>query len=114
MNKSNGKKPRRYRPGSSALREIRRYQKSTELLLPVTPFRRVVRAIEQYYMPGVRFAKEAYVALQVFLFTLLVCNVKLFLHVLGFREYFVLKEEIFLLFDRKLQKIISSNSGHRK
>ena len=31
-------KPRRYRPGTVALREIRRYQKSTELLIRKLPF----------------------------------------------------------------------------
>lgn len=31
-------KPRRYRPGTVALREIRRYQKSNELLIKKTPF----------------------------------------------------------------------------
>ena len=33
------KKPHRYRPGLVALREIRRYQASTETLLNVLPFR---------------------------------------------------------------------------
>ncbi|KAF2798562.1 histone-fold-containing protein [Melanomma pulvis-pyrius CBS 109.77] len=37
----------RYRPGTLALREIRKYQKSTELLLLKTPFQRVVREIAQ-------------------------------------------------------------------
>ena len=32
------KKPHRYRPGTEALREIRRYQKSTELLIRKLPF----------------------------------------------------------------------------
>ena len=32
------KKPHRYRPGTVALREIRKYQKSTELLLRKLPF----------------------------------------------------------------------------
>ena len=32
------KKPRRYRPGTVALREIRRYQKSMELLIRKLPF----------------------------------------------------------------------------
>ena len=32
------KKPHRYRPGTMALREIRRYQKSTELLIRKLPF----------------------------------------------------------------------------
>ena len=39
------KKPHRYRPGTVALREIRRYQKSTELLIRKLPFQRLVRAI---------------------------------------------------------------------
>ncbi|MES1905195.1 MAG: Histone HIST2H3PS2 [Paramarteilia canceri] len=39
------KKPHRYRPGTVALREIRRYQKSTELLIRSAPFARLVRNI---------------------------------------------------------------------
>jgi histone H3 len=39
------KKPHRSRPGTVALREIRRYQKSTELLLRKLPFQRLVREI---------------------------------------------------------------------
>lgn len=34
---------KRYKPGTVALREIRRYQKSTDLLLLKTPFQRLVR-----------------------------------------------------------------------
>ena len=41
------KKPRRYRPGTVALREICRYQKSTELLIRRLPFQRLVREIAQ-------------------------------------------------------------------
>ena len=37
------KKPHRYRPGTVALREIRRYQKSTDLLIRLAPMGRVVR-----------------------------------------------------------------------
>ena len=36
------KKPHRYRPGTVALREIRKYQKSTELLIRKLPFQRPV------------------------------------------------------------------------
>jgi hypothetical protein len=36
------KKPHRYRPGTVALREIRKYQKSTELLIKKLPFARLV------------------------------------------------------------------------
>ncbi|XP_003381453.1 histone H3.2, partial [Trichinella spiralis] len=35
------KRPHRYRPGTVALREIRRYQKSTELLIRKLPFQRL-------------------------------------------------------------------------
>src|ERR1700688_621116 len=41
------KKPHRYRPGTVALREIRKYQKSTELLVRKLPFQRLVREIAQ-------------------------------------------------------------------
>ena len=39
------KKPHRYRPGTVALREIRRYQKSTDLLIRKAPFLRLYREI---------------------------------------------------------------------
>ncbi|KAF5344124.1 hypothetical protein D9758_008846 [Tetrapyrgos nigripes] len=38
-------KKRRYRPGTVALREIRKYQKSTDLLIRKLPFSRLVREI---------------------------------------------------------------------
>ena len=41
------KRPHRFRPGTVALREIRRYQKSTELLIRKLPFQRLVREIAQ-------------------------------------------------------------------
>ena len=37
--------PHRYRPGTVALREIRKYQKSTELLIRKMPFQRLCREI---------------------------------------------------------------------
>ena len=39
------KKPHRYRPGTVALREIRRYQKSVDLLIPKRPFQRLLKDI---------------------------------------------------------------------
>ena len=39
------KKPRRYRPGTVALREIRKYQKSTDLLIRKLSFQKLVREI---------------------------------------------------------------------
>jgi histone H3 len=41
------KKPHWYRPGTVALREIRRFQKTTELLIRKAPFQRLVREIAQ-------------------------------------------------------------------
>ncbi|KAI8807818.1 histone-fold-containing protein [Cladochytrium replicatum] len=42
-------KPHRYRPGTVALREIRKYQKTTDLLLRKLPFARIVREISQEF-----------------------------------------------------------------
>ena len=39
------RKPRRFRPGTVTLREIRKYQKSTDLLIRKVPFQRLVREI---------------------------------------------------------------------
>ncbi|KAI1696443.1 core histone h2A/H2B/H3/H4 domain-containing protein [Ditylenchus destructor] len=58
------KKPRRYRPGTVALREIRRYQKSTELLIRKLPFQRLVREIAQEYQTAIRFQSSSVMALQ--------------------------------------------------
>ena len=49
------KKPHRYRPGTVALREIRRYQKSTELLIRKLPFQRLVREVAQQFKSDLRF-----------------------------------------------------------
>ena len=58
------KKPHRYRPGTVALREIRRYQKSTELLLRKLPFQRLVREVAQEFKSDLRFQSSAVLALQ--------------------------------------------------
>ena len=58
------KKPHRYRPGTVALREIRRYQKSTELLIRKLPFQRLVREIAQDFKTDLRFQSSAVLALQ--------------------------------------------------
>ena len=58
------KKPHRYRPGTVALREIKRYQASTELLLRKSPFMRLVREIAQDYKSELRFTAEAIECLQ--------------------------------------------------
>ncbi|OQR83426.1 hypothetical protein THRCLA_23151 [Thraustotheca clavata] len=58
------KKPHRFRPGTVALREIRKYQNSTELLLRRLPFQRLVREIAQDYRTDLRFQAPALLALQ--------------------------------------------------
>ena len=58
------KKPKRVTPGIVALREIRRYQKSTELLIRRLPFQRLVKEIAQDIRPGYRFQSSAIMALQ--------------------------------------------------
>ena len=60
-------KKRRYRPGTKALIEIRRYQKSTDLLIPKLPFSRLVReTICNTVASGkdMRFQSSAMMALQ--------------------------------------------------
>lgn len=58
------KKPHRYRPGTVALREIRRFQKSTELLMRKLPFQRLVRELAQDFKSDLRWNKNAILALQ--------------------------------------------------
>ena len=58
------KKPHRYRPGTVAIREIRRYQKSTKLLIRKLPFQRLVREIAQVVKNDLRFQSSAVMALQ--------------------------------------------------
>ncbi|KAK4216084.1 centromeric DNA-binding histone H3-like protein cse4 [Rhypophila decipiens] len=60
-------KKRRYKPGTRALREIRRYQSSTDLLLLKLPFARLVKEIGQNIRPQddeMRWQSHALAALQ--------------------------------------------------
>lgn len=57
-------KPHRFRPGTVALREIRRYQKSTELLISKLPFQRLVREIADEFKNELCFQLSALMALQ--------------------------------------------------
>jgi len=58
------KKPHRYRPGTVALREIRRYQKSTDLLIRKLPFSRLIKEIAQDFKGDLRFQSTSLLALQ--------------------------------------------------
>ncbi len=55
---------RRFRAGTVALREFRKLQKSTELLIRKAPFNRFVREVAQERMQDVRFQEGAVEALQ--------------------------------------------------
>jgi histone H3 len=58
------KRPRRYRPGTVALREIRKFQKSTDLLIKKLPFQKLVREIAGEFKSDLRFQSQAILALQ--------------------------------------------------
>lgn len=61
------RKKRRYRPGTVALQEIRRYQRSTDLLMHKLPFSRLVREIAMTLVPRnqeLRWQSQAIQALQ--------------------------------------------------
>ena len=63
--KADGEKRKiRFKPGTVALREIRRYQKSTKHLMPRAPFARLVRSICGDHGADLRFASRALGALQ--------------------------------------------------
>ena len=57
------KKPHHYCPGTIALRVIRQYQKSAELLIKKLPFQRLVREIAQDIKPDLRFQGSSLLAL---------------------------------------------------
>ena len=57
-------KVRRFRPGQVAIREIKRYQKSTQFLFPLQPFQRLVREICSGLKKQVRFTSQALQALR--------------------------------------------------
>ena len=58
------KKVHRFRPGTVALRDIRRYQRTTELLIRKLPFQRLVREIASTIKDDLRFQSTAVTALQ--------------------------------------------------
>ena len=59
------RKPRRFRPGTVALRQIRKYQSSTELLIRKVPFQRLVKeVVVQMFQTQYRFQSTALLALQ--------------------------------------------------
>jgi histone H3 len=57
------KKPHCYRPGTVALREIQKYQKSTKVLVRKAPFKRLVREIAIDFKLDLRMQSTAVLAL---------------------------------------------------
>ncbi|WP_411026287.1 hypothetical protein, partial [Salmonella sp. s58078] len=55
---------RRWRPGTVALREIKSYQKSTDMLIQRAPFQRLVREVSSTQKEGMRFQSSAILAIQ--------------------------------------------------
>lgn len=58
------KRPYRHKAGSVAKREIKRYQKSTNLLIPKASFERMVREVSETLKKGMRFTSTAIEAVQ--------------------------------------------------
>merc|ERR1711964_420278 len=58
------KKSFRWRPGTVALREVRKMQKSTDSLIAKAPFSRLVREVAESHKAGLRFQASAVAALQ--------------------------------------------------
>ncbi|KAG5508765.1 hypothetical protein JKF63_05263 [Porcisia hertigi] len=58
------KSQRRWHPGTCAIREIKKFQKSTDLLIQCAPFQRLVREVSSAQKEGVRFQSSAIMAIQ--------------------------------------------------
>ncbi|KAH7700207.1 Protein HIS-42 [Aphelenchoides avenae] len=58
------KKRRHYKKGTLALREIRKYQASVNLLIPRAPFFRLVREVAQDFARDIRFQERALLCIQ--------------------------------------------------
>ncbi|KAG5626962.1 hypothetical protein H5410_012180 [Solanum commersonii] len=59
------KQEKRYKPGTVALREIRHFQKTWNLVIPAAPFIRHVREVSHFFAPEVtRWQAEVLIAIQ--------------------------------------------------
>jgi histone H3 len=61
---SSMKKSFRWRPGTVALREVRKLQKGTSTLIAKAPFSRLVREVADTHKAGLRFQASAVAAIQ--------------------------------------------------
>ena len=58
------RKQYRFKPGTKALREIRKQQKNTDLLIPKAPFQRLVRELSLSFRSDLRFEQDALLCIQ--------------------------------------------------
>ncbi|KAI5181716.1 histone H3 [Nematocida sp. AWRm80] len=58
------KRPHRFKAGTVAVREIRKYQKTTDLLIRKLPFQRLVREVASEHKADVRFQSSSILAIQ--------------------------------------------------
>lgn len=63
-NNKQPKRPHRFKPGTVALRQIRKYQKGVDLLIRKKPFQRLVRELATEIKKELRFQQSAVLALQ--------------------------------------------------
>ena len=54
----------KYKPGTVALREVHKMQRTSHLLIPLSPFQELIREIAMSYKADLRFQREALLAIQ--------------------------------------------------
>ena len=54
----------KYKPGTVALREVHKLQRTSHLLIPLSPFQELIREIAMSYKADLRFQREALLAIQ--------------------------------------------------
>ncbi|KAI5169105.1 histone H3 [Pancytospora epiphaga] len=100
----------RFRPGTLALREIRKYQKSSDLLIRKRPFQRVVRQLmPTFTTEGIRFQSASLVilqeALENFLVSLLEDAYRCSVHA---KRVTLLPRDIVLVYKIKYSKLLTT------
>lgn len=99
----------RFKPGTLALREIRKYQKSSDLLIRKRPFQRMLRSLVPNNNGELRFQSAAVTifqeALENFLTNLLEDSYKCALHA---RRVTLLPRDIVLIYKIKYSKSINT------
>ena len=92
------RKPRRFRPGTVALRQIKTYQKSTELLIRKLPFQRLVKEVVlSMFQKEYRFQSTALsLALQEASEEFLVRMFEMVNHIIHSKQQTIMSKDIYL------------------